>query len=75
MKQAGIGQEYIVSVNICWDSTYFIFMAIQEEKIGIIIIAPIIKAEEQQIAVAFADDTDFTTNGENCKEKMQKIIE
>ena len=60
----------MVSANICRDSTCFIFMAIQNEKIGIIIIAPITKAEKQQIVVAFMDDTDFTTNSTNCKDKM-----
>ena len=46
LKQAGIGQGYVVLVNICRDSICFIFKVIQEERIGIIIIAPITKAEE-----------------------------
>ena len=33
------------------------------------------KEQEQQFAITFANDMDFTTNGEDCKEKMQVIIE
>lgn len=46
-------------------------MEIQKNELGIIIISPVIKEQEEQFAIAFANDIDFTINGEDCKEKIK----
>ena len=74
-KQAGTGQGNGVSVNICRDLLCLVIKEIETDNKGVIIIALITKEIEQQIAVAFVDDTDFTSDGENCIEKMQYILD
>ena len=41
---------------------------------GIIIIAPISNELEQEISVAFVDDTNFFTAGINVKDKIKEIL-
>ena len=46
-------------------------MEIQKNELGIIIISPVIKEQEEQFAIAFANDIDFTTNEEDYKKKFK----
>ena len=39
------------------------------------IVAPIVREEEYQLAVAFVDDTDFISKGEDYADKMQFILD
>ena len=66
-KQAGIGQGYVVLVNIYQDSSCLIIKAVEIEKKGVITVDPISKEEEQQVVVTFVDDTDFASEGKDCK--------
>ena len=39
------------------------------------IVAPIAREEEQQLVVAFVDDIDFVSEGEDSAEQMQFILD
>jgi len=62
---AGSGQGYIVSSNICRDSSCFSIKQVENKELGIIFQDPINNNMEQQVSTAFADNTNFTTDGEN----------
>ena len=47
---------------------------IEEKELRIIIKDPINENSEQQVSTAFVDDTDFTTDEDDCKQKMQEIL-
>ena len=40
---------------------------IEDQNIGIVIKDPILKEVESEIVVAFIDDTDFVSEGEDCR--------
>jgi len=46
-QTAEIGQGYIISSNICCDSSYFLIKDIEEKELGIIIKDPINENSEQ----------------------------
>jgi len=43
-------------------------------KLGVAIKSPFTKEEVHQLAVAFVDDNDFTSEGEKVVEKMTEIL-
>ena len=73
-KQARIGQDYITSVNIYRDTSCLVIKPIEDQNIGIIMKGSISKEAESETVVAFVDDTDFATSGDNAEYKMQAII-
>ena len=71
--QAGTGQGYIILVNICRDSLYFVIKSIEEEEKGVIIMVPITKEVKEQLALSFVNDTNFISDGEDYTKKMKFI--
>ena len=47
----------------------------EEVELGMIIEALILNKKEKELAVAFVDNTDFVTSGEECQNKMQSILD
>ena len=60
---------------MCYDKSSFIIGDIKTQYLGIMLKAPITKIIQQKVAVAFVDNTDFTTSRVNIQQKMQKIID
>jgi len=74
-KVAGTGQGYIVSGNICRDSSGFTIKQIENQNLGVEIIDLITKYIEQQVSTAFIDDTNFMSDRNDADIKMHKILE
>ena len=66
-KQAETGQGHVTSVNICRDTLNLVIKSIEEMQIGIRMKGAILETVEDKTAVAFVDDTDFITEGEECQ--------
>ena len=66
-KQARIEQDHITLVNICRDISCLIMKPIEDQKIGVIIEGPILKVTEYETAVAFVNDMDFASEGEDSQ--------
>jgi len=47
---------------------------VENENLGILILAPITNKSEQEVAVTFLDEMDFKIDGEECKNKIQQIL-
>ena len=58
----------------CRDVSCIIFRKLEKKKIGIIIKSKYKGIIEQRVVIAYVDDADFCTSGENCEQKMQEII-
>ena len=74
-KLGRMGQGNSVSGAICRDTLCLIFKYLEEKKLGAMIRNPVSKRIIQRIAIAFVDDTDFYTNGQDYEEKMQLIMD
>ena len=60
-----MGQGYVTSVNIYKDISYLVIKPIEDQNIGIVMKALISKEVESEIAVAFVNNTDFVSEGED----------
>ena len=56
---------------ICRDIPYLIFKQIESMNIGASINIERTKTKNKQVAIVFADDTDFYVNGTNFESNMQ----
>ena len=74
-KVVGTRQGYIVSSNICRDSSCFSIKEVEKKELGIMFNNLIKNNTEQQVSTAFIDEIDFATDRENAQIKMQQIIE
>ena len=74
-KLGGTGQGNSVSGAICRDTSCLIFKKLEDESLGVKIYSPIMSTLYVRNAIAFVDDTDFYTNGENLTTKMQRLMD
>ena len=72
---AGTGQGYMVLGNNCHYSSGFTIKQIENQNLGVEIIDPITKCIEQQVSIAFVDNTDFMSDRNNADIKIHKILE
>ena len=54
-----MGQGNMLLDNIYHNTSYLVIKILENKELGIIIVAPLIKKIEQEISVAFIDNTDF----------------
>ena len=73
-KLGGTGQGNSLSGAICRDTSCIIFKYLEDQNLGAII--EIVRTNRiiQRVAIAFVDDTDFYTNGNEVRTKMQRIM-
>ena len=64
----------MLSGNICRDISCLVIKIPELNQLGMIMKAPLSEKEEQEISVAFIDDTDFFIAGENVIEKIKEIL-
>ena len=62
----------MTSVNICYNKSCFVIREVEKEGNRTIITSPSRSIGVRKTAVAFVDDTVFTSNRENYVQKMQK---
>jgi len=67
---AGTGQGNIALENFCRIISCIIIKEIENKDIKITVKAPILKQKIKELAVAFVDYTDFTTDRENSMNKI-----
>ena len=71
--RTGTGQSNIISGNIYRNKSYLVIKYVEKKNLG----ATIKSSKDKQvyrIAIAFVDDTTFSSNGKQCAFKMQYII-
>ena len=69
-KIAETEQGYIASSNICYNILCLVIKEVEAKELGIVMIALIIDKRIEEVSIAFVDDTDFSTNGEDCQTKI-----
>jgi len=72
---AGTGQGNKFSGDMCRDISCIIIKVIENKRLGVVFENQATGERIQCVSVAFVDDTDFMTNGENSVEKITKIIQ
>ena len=74
MQLAGTGQGNKFSGDVCRDVSCIIIKVIENKRLGVFFTNKESGEAIQCVSVAFVDDTDFMTNGENALNKMSEII-
>jgi hypothetical protein len=72
-RLAGTGQGNRFSGDVCRDSSCIIIRSIERKEVGMMLQSRIYDDKIQKVAVAFVDDNDMMSDGEEVGEKM-KII-
>ena len=74
LKLAGTGQGNKFSGDMCRDVSCIIIRVIENNLLGVLCINKISKEIIQCAAIAFVDDTDFMTDGEEAQSQMQEML-
>ena len=75
MVLAGTGQGNKFSGDMCRDVSCIIIKVIEKKGLGVKFENKANGETNQCVAVAFVDDTDFMTDGENATQQMQEILQ
>ena len=68
------GQGNVFSGVACRDFSCLMFKQLEKKKLGMQIELNLNGKIEQRVVIAYVDDADFCTIGDDCEIKMQKIV-
>ena len=71
----GPGKGNMLSGCLCRDVSRLIFKELENKRLGIVMKSKHNKNVVQRVVIAFVDDSDFCTKGNECEKKMQEIVE
>jgi len=70
----GTGQGNRFSGDFCRDTLGLVIRVPEKQELGIMIRAPILQKQTQELAIRFIDDINFNSNRNNIQEKIQIIL-